>query len=228
MTGDPMEVWQTVLLAIGSNTVAIAVLAFVGKSLFEKIIARDSARFEIELKAKFDGEMQRLKSELELKSIEHQVRFSRLHEKRADCIAKLYSLLVESLWEAESFLTLVEWNGEPSKKEKHITAMNQLVKTFRYFDKHRIYFNDDMCQSMESMLRETRRLMIEFGIWVQYDPATLTERSAKEKHETWVKNYETFKNEIPKEMRKLENEFRTILGIIHQSVKSDSTSKLSI
>jgi hypothetical protein len=37
-----MEIWQTVLLAIGGPTSLTLVLVFVGKALFEKILARDS------------------------------------------------------------------------------------------------------------------------------------------------------------------------------------------
>lgn len=75
-----MEIWQSILLAIGGNTVLLAVLAFVAKSLFEKVLTRDTKKFESDLKAKSDAEIERLKNQLQIRSIEHQVRFSRLHE----------------------------------------------------------------------------------------------------------------------------------------------------
>lgn len=36
-----MEIWQSVLLAIGGNTVLLAVLAWVAKSLFGSVLSRD-------------------------------------------------------------------------------------------------------------------------------------------------------------------------------------------
>lgn len=207
-----MNTWQSVLLAIGGNTAILAVLAFVAKSLFEKILARDTKRFESELKAASDAEIEHLKNQLQLRSIEHQVRFSRLHERRAETIAKLYELLVEALWAAESFLSPAEWVGEPSKKEKHVTAMNKLVDTFRYFDQHKIYFDEDLCESLDKLLMETRRLVIDFGVWVGFDEHSLTDQSAKQKQEAWLANWQAIKKDIPEARRQLEHKFREILG----------------
>src|SRR2546426_7558344 len=144
-----METWQTILLAFGGNAALLAVLGLLGKSLLDKLIVRDTKEFESTLKAKADAAVEHLKNELHLRTIEHQVRFSRLHEERAGVIAELYGHLVEALWEAESFLSPMEWSGEPTKKEKHQTAMNKLVELYRYFDKHRIYLPPDVCASLE-------------------------------------------------------------------------------
>lgn len=123
-----METWQTVLLALGGNITLLAVLGVLGKSLLEKLIVRDTMRFETELQAKANSAIEHLKTELQskassaiehlkadlqIRTIEHQERFSRLHEKRATVIAELYGYLVEALWEAESFLSPMEWAGEP-------------------------------------------------------------------------------------------------------------------
>ena len=82
-----MEAWQTILLAFGGNAALLAVLGLLGKSILDKLIVRDTKQFEADLKAKSDAAIERLKNELQLKTIEHQVRFSRLHEKRAAVIS---------------------------------------------------------------------------------------------------------------------------------------------
>jgi hypothetical protein len=103
-----VEAWQTVLLAFGGNAALLAVLGVLGKSLLDKAITRDTKQFETDLKAKSDSVIERLRNDLQIRTVEHQVRFSRLHEKRGTVIAELYGLLVEMLWEAESFLSLIE------------------------------------------------------------------------------------------------------------------------
>ena len=85
-----METWQTILLAFGGNAALLAVLGLIGKSLLDKLIVRDTKKFESDLQAKSDAAIEHLKNELQLKTIEYQVRFSRLHDKRADVIAELY------------------------------------------------------------------------------------------------------------------------------------------
>jgi hypothetical protein len=207
-----MNSWQTILLAFSGNAALVAVLGYLGKSLLERIIVRDTKRFETELRAKSDITMERLKNELQLSTVEHQVRFSRLHEKRAEVIADLYGLLVEALWEAESFLSPMEWAGEPAKKEKHQTAMSQLVKLYRYFDQHRIYLPRGVCASLEKLISEVRSQVINFGVYVNFGDSSINEEFDRNKREAWASGWRSIKNEVPLARNSLENEFRALLG----------------
>ena len=207
-----MDTWQTILLALGGNAVFLAVLGFLGKSLLEKLIARDTKRFETDLKAKADAAIEQLRSDLQIRSIEHQVRFSRLHEKRATVIAELYGHLVETLWEAESFLSPMEWAGEPDKKAKHQTAMNKLVEFFRYFDKHRIYLPEELCVSLETLVLSVRSHVIEFGVFVRLDEESLNTHTHQQKHKAWDEGWRAIKTQVPQARKLLEAEFRALLG----------------
>lgn len=207
-----MEAWQTILLAFGGNAALLAVLGILGKSFLNKLIVRDTKQFESDLKAKSDATIEHLKNELQLRTIEHQVRFSRLHEKRAAVIADLYGYLVEGLWAAESFLSPMEWVGEPNKKEKHQQAMNQLVELYRYFDKNRIYLPPELCGSLEALVKNVRSQVIKFGVWVKYEDYQLTENSHRQKEEAWNSGWDAIKNQVPEARESLENEFRSLLG----------------
>jgi len=207
-----MEIWQTLLLAFGGNALLLSVLGFLGKSLLDKLIVRDTKRFETDLKAKSDAAIEHLKNELQLNAIEHQVRFSRLHEKRANVIAELYSYLVEMLWEAESFLSLMEWAGEPKKDEKHRTAMTKLVEFYRYFDKHRIYLPVDICMALDKLVTEVRSHVIKFGVYVKYDDNSISDRTREEKQKAWTEGWDAIKNQVPLARQQLEDEFRLLLG----------------
>jgi hypothetical protein len=189
-----------------------SVLGLLGKSLLDKLIMRDTRQFEADLKAKSVTAIERLRSDLQIRSIEHQVRFARLHEKRATVIAELYGHLVETLWEAESFLSPMEWAGEPSKREKHQTAMNKLVDFFRFFDKHRIYFPESMCASLEAIAMRVRSHVIEFGVYTRFDDQSLNEHTREQKDKAWNKGWEAIKNDIPLARKQLEDEFRKLLG----------------
>lgn len=207
-----METWQTILLAFGGNAALLAVLGILGKSFLDKLIVRDTKQFESDLKAKSDSAIEHLKNELQLRTIEHQVRFSRLHEKRAAVIAELYGYLVEALWEAESFLSPIEWAGEPNKKEKHQQAMNKLVELYRFFDKHRIYLPPDVCASLEMLVQNIRSQVIHFGVWVRYEDYELNGDSYTKKSAAWDAGWDAIKNQVPVARASLENEFRILLG----------------
>jgi hypothetical protein len=207
-----MDAWQTILLAFGGNAALLAVLGILGKSFLDKLIVRDTKQFESDLKAKSDAAIEHLKNELQLRTIEHQVRFSRLHEKRAAVIAELYGYLVEALWEAESFLSPMEWAGEPNKKEKHQQAMNKLVELYRYFDKHRIYLPPGVCASLDALVQDVRSQVIKFGVWVRYEEHELTGDSHTKKLDAWNSGWDSIKTKVPVARESLENEFRTLLG----------------
>ncbi len=206
-----MNPFELVLVAIGGNATLLAILGYLAKSLLDKVIVRDTKRFESDLKAKSDAAIENLKNSLQLKTIEHQVRFSKLHEKRAEVIAKLYVILVESLWETESFVSPMEFVGELSKNEKHVLARNKLADVYRYFDQHRIYLPDTLCDSLEKLIQEIRTIVIEFGVWVPYDHEHLPTHAREQRQAVWEKSWKAIREEIPIARKQLETEFRGLL-----------------
>jgi hypothetical protein len=207
-----MEIWETFLFVVGGNAGLLLALGYLVKSLLDKRIVEDTKRFEIELKAKSDAAIEHIRNTLQLQTIEHQVRFSRLHEKRASVIAELYGYLVDALWDAETFLSPIEWAGKDDKKEKYDQAANKLLDLYRYFERNRIYLPEAICASLENLIRNVRGQMIGFGLWVKSGDHLQSEGSHKEMLEAWISGWEAFKNEAPVARKSLEEEFRLLLG----------------
>jgi len=210
--GKILEALNTILAAVLANAAVLGVLGWLVKSLLEKLIQRDGAKFAVELQAKANSEIEQYKSDLQLSTIEHQIRFSRLHEKRAEVIAQLNTLMVEALWEAESFLSPIEWAGEPNKREKHGATMEKLVQLYRYFDKHRIYLPDRLCAVVEQLIKDVRAHVMKFGVYVRIDDVSLTDHTRVQKDDAWNSGWEAIKNQIPAVRKELEDEFRRLLG----------------
>ena len=207
-----MKPWEAIAAAILGNATAIAILGWLTKSLLEKLLQRDAKRFEIEIKAKADATIEQLKSALQLRTIEHQVAFSGLHQKRASVIADLNGLLAETLWEAENVLSPLRWAGVPGERELHRAAEAKLVEFFRYFDKHRIYLPAQLCEAVEILVLKVRHHVIGFGVYLTWDDAALQEHTRKEKSDALLAGYKLLKEQVPELRAKLENEFRSLLG----------------
>lgn len=207
-----MDTLQIITAAVVGNVAVLGVLAWFAKFLLEKLLQRDSKRFEIEIKAKADLTMEQLKGDLQLRTIEHQVKFSSLHEGQATVIAELNAHLVEALWEAESSLSPMEWSGEPSKRDKHTTAINKLVDLYRYFDKNRIYLPEKLCVVVEQLVKDVRSHVIKFGVYLTWDDSELQEHTSKDKSDAGMKGWDAIKTQVPAVRRKLEDEFRSLLG----------------
>src|SRR4051812_19160277 len=99
-----MELWQSLLVAVGGNAALLLVLAFLGRSLLSVLLAKDVEEFKAKLQADSQTTMVKLQADLQQTAVEHEVRFSRLHEKRARVLAELYKLLVVANWEADNFV----------------------------------------------------------------------------------------------------------------------------
>ncbi len=140
------------------------------------------------------------------------MRFSKLHEKRAEVIATLYSLLVQAYWDLSSFVSLMEWAGEPTKQDKYVSAMNSVADFYRYFDKHRIYIPETLCLQIDEFVQEMRSRAIGFGVYVKYDDETLPDHAYEKKHKAWEQAWEYFEKKVPETKTALENELRGILG----------------
>lgn len=135
-----MDAWQSILLAVGGNAALLLALAWLARSFGSQLLAKDLEKFKVSLSAASSEASERLKHELQMVAHEHQVRFSKLHERRAEVIANLYSLLVEAQWAGQSFVAVIELGNQPPKQEKYVTAMNKFAEFFREFDKKWNFF----------------------------------------------------------------------------------------
>jgi hypothetical protein len=91
--------WQELLTNVSatltSGAVVLAPAAWLTKTLLSDHLVRQAEAFKIKLRADFATANERLKNSLQMVALEHQVRFSKLHEKRAQVIEKVYQRLVE-------------------------------------------------------------------------------------------------------------------------------------
>jgi len=190
-----MELWQSLLVAFGGNAALLLVLGFLGRSLMSTILTKDLEKF---------------KADLQVAAVEHQVRFSKLHEKRAEVLAELYKLLVAATWQTTSFANPMEWAGEPNKKTQYVMAINAIAEYFRFFDQHRIWLPADLCSPLEDFAKQLRTPTIGVGVYLKYEYPN--DKTANEKFEAWNKAWNAVQTDIPKLRTAIEALFRTLLG----------------
>ena len=189
-----MELWQSLLVAFGGNAALLLVLGFLGRSLMSTVLAKDIEKF---------------KAALQQAATEHQIRFSKLHDERAEVLAELYKLLVAAYWEVSEFTSLAQF-GDPDRKEQYADAMNAVASYFRFFDQHRIWLPPELCDPLEAFARQLRTPTINLGVYLQIKNPT--EKTLREQGEVWDKAWLTVDQDIPKLRLAIEAEFRKILG----------------
>lgn len=217
-----MELWQTILIGFGGPSFLIGVLAYLSKTLLTQWLSREVRRqdaelsrnaksFELELKAKYDLAAEQLKSELQRSASEHQIRFARLHEKRAETIAEAYALLAEILWNLESYVKPMQLVGEPSMEEKKHATLKSIVDFYRFFEKNRIYLPAAACDALSAFIGQIKQLFFEFSVYA-FQPLGSGADRDKHKFDMQLKAWELTQGNIPEALRALEDDLRVLLG----------------
>lgn len=204
-----------ILTALGGSAILLAAIAWLIKTIITHYLSKDVEAYKATLKA-----------ESEIALLEHDTIFRRLHSRRAEILAELYSKLAEAVSATSSFLSLVEWAGEPDKKEKYKIAMEQIVDFFKYFDRRRIFLSEELCKQIDDFVDKIRNPAIDFSMYLdepQYDPTT-----AREKRKVWISAWKSVsKTDVPNARKSLEREFRKLLGVTLDEHKENQQTDAS-
>lgn len=202
-----MEVWQTILLAFGGNAALLAVLGLLGKSIIEKVLTRDTQRLEYELKSKADTELEKLRSTLATAATEHQIRFAKLHEQRAEVIAETYSKLRELHTNLGEYVKIFEpAGGLPKEERRH--RVGEAHKSFiEYYSRNRIFLSRAAVEKLDAINQKSVKAFYGFFYSVEMVQATKGDGVTK-----WMEIFEHVKEEMPVALSELEDEFRKLLG----------------
>lgn len=210
-----MELWQTILALFGGNAILLMMLAYFGRSLVDTLLTKNVAQFKAELEAASETAIERLRADLHIAAVEHEVRFSRLHEKRAEVLAELYRLLVAALTETQRYSSQADGGELAEKREKYVRAINAIGEYFRYFDHNRIYLPESLCILLEAFDYQLRAPANKFWVYGRIEhptPATF-----EKMNDAWDKAWEALNHDAPKLRAAIENEFRQLLGALPNS-----------
>jgi hypothetical protein len=173
-------------------------------------LAPDLRTFEMQFKSNADVEIERLKSALQATALEHQVRFSKLHEKRAEVIADLYKLLVEA--EREGLRYAYQHGKVPDdQKGQEPPAVRKLRDFDNFAELYQIYLPQHVCALLSDLSAKIRAPVVHGLVYGDIEYAT--PEIIAEKHEGFRKALSAFAGAIPEARRMLEEEFRTMLGV---------------
>ena len=159
------------------------------------------------LKSHSDVEIERLKSQLALVGIEHQIRFTKLHEVRATVVADTYEKLKDLHHKLGEYVQIFEPAGG-----KHKTVRRQLAyeshESFRsYFQSKLIFFPKLTADKLEKINQDLVRAFNNFTFGVELAP-----QMGGNPAEKWMEVFEAVTVEIKVALEEIEAEFRELLG----------------
>jgi hypothetical protein len=156
-------------------------------------------------------EIERLKTSLQMVAIEHQIRFSKLHEKRAEVIAELYKRLVDVYLHGRQFVLTSENNPTPQQQAEFDKTGREVFDLSIFIEKHRIYLSDSVCALLDKFVSDAGKSVNAAGIFGRFKNPT--EHTLLQSYAAFTKVYDDFGKAIPEARRVLEIEFRKMLGV---------------
>ncbi len=224
-----MSALHEILIALGGNAMLLIVLGFLARSLIQSLLAKDIKKFETdlqnratsqlkhlryELKSQGDISIEQLKSQLQQATIEHQVRFSSLHEKRAQVLVDLYSRIVEQSVGCQRYVYYKL--GQSNRQEAFFELKEKFESLDLFFEKSQIYLPEYVCISVEKLLEALRGPVARIYVFSDGygsgdDPDNAAQR--KERSDSLLAAIKAFEAEVPAAKRVLEGEFRRMLGV---------------
>ena len=216
--------WMTMAQNVGTFGVGTGILAILVKSLVVNSLNRDLEAYKSKLNADLEAhkstmakDVEAFKSNLQLATIEHQVRFSKLHDKRAQVIQDLYGKLVALDTVIHSVLKRFQKVGEATLEEK-VREYGRLHKELNeFFLPNMIFFGSETCRVIDTLLFLSRDTYFDITTYpvdpespeYKYGPQDLL----NERHEYWEKARKAFDTDIKNLKEQLETQFRAMLGV---------------
>jgi hypothetical protein len=132
--------WTEVAKALGTILIGSGAIVFVLKSFFSHLLSRDLQDF----KTKNDIEIERLKTELKRVAFEHETRYARLHERRAEALEELFKRLVKANRAVSARFRTGHFAGEPSLDEQSVQAAEAANQFIDWFSENQLFIDDGL------------------------------------------------------------------------------------
>jgi hypothetical protein len=211
------EIVAAVITALGSQALLIAGIAWLTRKIVSHGLDRDLEEFKAKLKSESDREVEHLKNTLEMTALEHRVRFSKLHERRARVIATLYRLITEAEWSARGFVHVAARNQDRANE-----AALGVRRLFRYFQLNRLYLPDPVCIIVTSLINKMFGSVSAIQIYFA-EAEHPTTQMRLEQNKKMLEVIPIIETEIPGLKSLLESEFRKLLGALDEEWLPDVT-----
>lgn len=212
-----MDLIVSILASSAISATLLATIAFLAKSWISERL-KSSIKHEYDqkleslkaiLKAQNDVELERLRSQLAIAAIEHQVRFQSQHEKSATVIADVYRQTSQLYSAVSNYLKPVEYESDGPQSERRETVNKLLTKFSDYFYENRIYLPGDTAKRVESFRNKLYDVAQKFAEKVEIPK----DKTGNWEPKAWSETWKELTKEINPLREELEDEFRSLLGV---------------
>lgn len=148
------QFWQDLIKSLGIFAVLAGALTWLAKSVITHFLDKDVEKYKNSLATEAARELEQFKSQLHIASKEHDVRFSKLHEKRAEIIAELHSRMYKAFLSVKELELGIKdgYDDEATLKQSSEIAYEACSHAFSFFKKNKYYLSKEHSDLIHGIL----------------------------------------------------------------------------
>jgi hypothetical protein len=198
---------ENLLTIITGSTVFAAILIFLGKQIINK---------------GFDTALISYENRLDLMKIEHEIRFSKLHEARALILKELYNDLYDLEKKLVYMTTLFQGPEWTRDDERRKSVVEQYQKCKDFIEVNRIFFTEEFCNDLNDNLSEAKKAldtMDDAKLKGQIHDQGIRSNSRYEfkdgefPQDIWIRAEEQVRKKLKERRIELARSFRELMGV---------------
>jgi hypothetical protein len=202
-----MDALKEILTLVLTPASILLGLVFILRKFFEQGLARDIERFRATLQAEFEQSKLKLENELQTKYFEFQTKFSSYHQKQIEVVGEIFEMLNEAEITVGELVHPMRIADTGREVELIGEADTKCIALARFFNKNRIYLDEETCQQLDSILREMRKALVRFDV---------SHKNIKGNPDSdlWMSAWKLVEEEIPPLKKALETRVRKNLSTL--------------
>jgi hypothetical protein len=155
--------WTDVAKTLGSTAIICAAIIFITKTFWSQLLARDLEGFKAKLENRNSVEIERLRSDLKRVAFEHETRYVKLHEKRAEILEELFKRLVRANEAFVARFRAGHFAGEPSIEDQTVSAAKAANEFLDWFSQNRLFIDDPIADQIVAINKHFQELWFSLG-----------------------------------------------------------------
>jgi hypothetical protein len=214
-----MDLTKYIITLIFSTVGVGGIILYLGKRFIDKALDlavenyRNTLNRNLEShKADLLRQTEEFKAGLKILELEHQIKYTKLHEERASSIKNIYSLLIELQTKLSALTTLFQGPEWTQDRKKESDARESLDSLKNYFLLNRIYFKQSLCDQIDEILNLSWSIIVDMSVNKSKASYHETGPEAVQALKEWQEIDRRVTKEINSARLNLENEFRKLIG----------------
>ncbi|MFL5330231.1 MAG: hypothetical protein ACJ8C4_15125 [Gemmataceae bacterium] len=219
MTWDILVEWMKLL---GGTAAFVVMGAWLTRSLVLHWLSKDIERHKSQLKYQADRDIDLVRNELRQAGFQFEKRFGFLHEQMAKTLIDCYPLLVDVKRSVQSYLSVMEWTGEPPKEEKLKLVREKVITFDEFFSKKRLLFPKHLATMIDETLDVAMGAIRDFRDGLERERSS---RQTKDPMDHWSKAFATVREKIKPLFEAMDDEIQRLLGFEHMTPSETKSSR---